>query len=82
MGRLRKAWAITAIFVVVFLWAVTSAITQSQRALSHREVNAAATELELAAHTLVTIELIESPPANIQQERSDAIIVLLSLIHI
>ena len=76
MGRLRKAWAITAIFVVVFLWAVTSAITQSQRALSHREVNAAATELELAAHTLVTIELIESPPANIQQERSDAIIVL------
>ena len=76
MGRLRKAWAATAIFVVVFLLAVASAISQSQQALSHREVNAAATSLELSAHTLATIELIESPPRNIQRERSTAIAVL------
>ena len=76
MRRLRKAWAATALFLVVFVWAVTSAISQSQEALSQREINAAATELELAAHTLATIELIESPPANIQQERSGAISVL------
>ncbi len=76
MGRLPKSWAATAIFLVVFVWAVMSAISESREALSQREINAAATELELAAHTLATIELIESPPENIQQERSGAVQVL------
>lgn len=76
MRRLRKRRVASAVLVVLFLVAVAGAILESQRALEQRELNAAAAELELAAHTLATIELIDSPPANIQLERTAAVRVL------
>lgn len=75
MRRLRRRRAASVVLVVLFFATVTGAILESQRALEQREVNAAAQEFELAAHTLATIELIESPPSNIQAERADAITV-------
>ena len=72
-----KARVATTVLVALFAWSVTSGILQSREALRQREINAAATEFELAAHTLATIELIDAPPRNIEVERADAAAVLL-----
>lgn len=76
MRTTRSVWVATAIFGVVFLLATTSAISFSRSALDHRETRTVSTQLELSAHTLSVIELIDDPPAVIQQERTDAIAAL------
>ena len=67
---------ITAMLVVVFVISAWNAIDQSREALEYRNLRAASTELELAAHTLAMIEFIEDRPDNINVERADAVEVL------
>ena len=76
MSWLRRSWLITAILGALFVFATTNAIFQSQEALHYREIRGAATQLELAAHTLSMIELIEAPPAGVELEEVDAIALL------
>ena len=76
MKGLRRSWIITAVVGTLFVVAVLSAIFESREALHYRETGRASTQLELAAHTLSMIELIEAPPAGVELEEADAVALL------
>ena len=73
LTKLRRSWLVTAIAGALLILSVASAIVESRRALEYREITSAATQAELAAHTLSMIELIDEQPPGIALEQADAI---------
>lgn len=73
INALRRSWFVTAAFGALFVFSVASAILESREALNYREIRAASTQLELAAHTLTMIELIDEIPEGIELEQNEAV---------
>ena len=76
MRSLSARWVLTTVFGMLFVFATASAIVDSREALSYRQMSSAATQLELASHTLTMIELIDVPPVGVEIERVDAVALL------
>ena len=76
MIKLRRSWVVTAVVGALFVFAAANAIFESREALHYREISGAAQQLELAAHTLSMIELIDEPPVEVLDERTEAVALL------
>lgn len=73
MTTVRRSWLFTALLGALFIFSAVNAIIVSREALHYREIGSASTQLELAAHTLSMIELIDAPPVGVELEREVAI---------
>ena len=71
--RMRPRNIAALLLGALFVVAAVGAIAESRNALSYRQMRSASTSLELAAHTLSMIELIDERPEAIELERDVAV---------